>query len=113
MMSILYLHVQCPALGLDLLWSNKLLLASDHADGGEGLSWERNLPRLRVRIRVDQAEHTGSSLSETHHIKHHHMSQKFTNSRTRCTKWATRVLATAATSWISTPETKSHPLRLV
>jgi len=81
--------------------------------GGERFCWEGNLPWLRVGIRVDQSEHPGGSLSKSHHVKHHHVSQKFTNSWARCTKWATRVLATAATSWISTPETKSHPLHLV
>ena len=140
--------VLCLAPGLYLqlwgIWSRyKLLLAGNQAKQGLGrssgsavgwerLGWERFFRGESMWVGVDKPEDTRGTLSKSHHIKHHHVSQKFTNSEikkillliesfdvflnipwTRCTKWATSVFATAATSWISTSETKSHPLGLV
>ena len=69
----------------------KLLLAGNQAQEGLGrsfgssvgwerLGWERSLVREGMRIRVNDTEDTGSTLSKSHHIEHHHVSQKFTNS---------------------------------
>jgi len=79
----------------------------------ERLGWERSLVGEGMGVRVDKSKYSRGTSAKSHHIEHHHMSQKFTNSWTRCTKRATCVFATAAASWISTTETKSHPLGLV
>jgi len=68
--------------------------------GWVGLSWEWILVWECMRIRIDQPEHSWSASSESSHVKHHHVHQKLSHSRTRSTEWSTCVLP-LTTSWIS------------